>query len=116
MSVAEIPPTSSVTPTAVQAWLAPQDTPLKEFCPAYGTLGADRRVHLVPCHTSARVELDTRRLYPPIAVQEFAAVHHTPCSESELPADVAGFGVAWTAQSVPFHASASVTVLNELLL
>ena len=55
MSVAEIPPTSCVSPTAVHVWLAPQDTPLRTLRPALGLLGVDRRVHAAPFQTSPSV-------------------------------------------------------------
>jgi len=55
MSVAEVPPISCVSPTAVHAWLAPQDTPASRFCPALGLLGVDRRAHAVPFQTSSSV-------------------------------------------------------------
>src|SRR5689334_10378796 len=98
MSVAEIWPKSSVTPAAVQFWLAPQDTPLSMFWPAQGWLGVDRSRHAVPFHTSASVRLLTDARYWPTAVHELAEVHDTP--SSELLNEAAGFGVGCTLHAV----------------
>jgi hypothetical protein len=50
-------------------------------------------------------------LYIPTAVQAVAEVHDTPLrAELTLPL---GLGVAWTAQDVPFHRSASVASLED---
>ena len=59
MSVAEVPPTSSVSPTAVHFWLAPQDTPLSTLRPALGLLGVGCRAHAVPFQTSPSVKENT---------------------------------------------------------
>ena len=40
-------------------------------------------------------------------------VHDTP--SSTLAGERAGFGVAWITQALPFHASASVTVVSAEL-
>src|SRR5690348_5573729 len=80
MSVAEVPPTSCISPTAVHIWLAPQDTPLRMLRPALGLLGVDRRAHAVPFQTSPSVLENAWRLVCdcPTAVQESAEAHDTP--------------------------------------
>jgi hypothetical protein len=55
ISVAEIPPSSCVGPTAVQAPRAPQDTELRKLG-ASTLLGGSRKLHAVPFHTSASVQ------------------------------------------------------------
>jgi hypothetical protein len=99
---------SSVSPTAVQTWLAPQDTPLRKFCPAAGLLGVDRRVHAVPFQTSPSVLENTWPLVWdwPTAVQESAEVHDTPLRR--LNWNPEGLGVDCRVHADPSHASAKV--------
>jgi len=109
MSVAKVPPTSCVSPTAVHIWLAPQDTPLRMLRPALGLLGVDRSVHAVPFQTSPSVLENTWPLVCdcPTAVQESADVHDTPLRR--LNWNPEGLGVDCRVHVDPFHASAKVT-------
>jgi len=66
----------------------------------------------MPFHTSASARPVAAVVKLPTAVQEFAAVHHTPASE--LPSEAVGLGECWTAQAVPFHTSATVTAVPVL--
>src|SRR5215471_2351931 len=109
MSVAGVPPTSCVSPTAVHIWLAPQDTPMRMLRPAVGLLGVDRRVHAVPFQTSPSV---LEKAWPlvcdcPTAVQESAEVHDTPLRR--LSWNPEGLGVDCRVHVDPSHASARVT-------
>src|SRR5215471_1663086 len=108
MSVAEVPPTSCVSPTAVHIWLAPHDTPLRMLRPAAGLLGVDRRVHAVPFQTSPSVLENTWPLVwdCPTAVQESAEVQDTPLRE--LNWNPEGLGVDCRVHAVPSHDSARV--------
>src|SRR5690349_4849979 len=109
MSVAEVPPTSCVSPTAVHTWPAPQDTPPRMLCPALGLLGVYRRAHTVPFQTSPSVLENAWPLVCdcPTAVQESAEVHDTPLRKLNWNPD--GLGVDCRVHADPSHASARVT-------
>ncbi len=69
---------------------------------------------LVPFHRSASVLMPLGGNELPAAVQAVADVHDTPLRL--LPWAPLGLGVAWMAQLVPFHRSASVRPVPPLLL
>jgi hypothetical protein len=70
---------------------------------------------LLPFHRSARVPTGFPALSvrAPTAVQDEAEVHATPMSKR--PGDPEGLEVAWMVQRVPFHRSAKIPGVPELL-
>ena len=84
MSVAEVPPMSCVSPTAVHTWLAPQDTPLSGLCPAVGLSGVDRRVHDVPFQTSPSV-LENAGRWPGTAPAALSYPRRSPGGLTNVP-------------------------------
>ena len=100
-------------PTAVQADADVQDTPLKPPLPC-GGLGVVWMVHLVPFHRSA-----TGRTAPvvvvlaPTAVQAEDDVQATPFRLLNAIPD--GLGVGRMRHKVPFHCSARLTPMPEVL-
>jgi ABC-type transport system substrate-binding protein len=66
-------------------------------------------VRVVPFHCSARV--------PPLAVPPTAVQAHREAQDTLFSAPPpAGLGVGWIRQAVPFHRSARVTVVRDLLV
>jgi hypothetical protein len=87
------------------------DSVLEEAPLGFGVVWID---HSVPFQPSASVtvvpELFT---YSPVAIHEVDDAHETP--QRLLFVAPLGFGVVWIDHEVPFHRSASVTVVPELL-
>jgi hypothetical protein len=100
---------------AVQVLAELQDTPDKVVSEAPEGFGVDWIVHVLPLNASANAEVTVPAplMVYPTAVQVEVAVHDTP--SRALPEAPEGFGVDWTFQLVPFHASANVRSLCELL-
>jgi len=70
--------------------------------------------HLVPFQASASVRSLPLMEELPAAVQARAELHDT--SDSPLPAAPALLGVAWMRHLVPFHRSAKVSEVKDLLV
>jgi hypothetical protein len=103
-------------PTAVHAVADGHDTPPRTLLVAPAGLGVVWIVQLVPFQASANVAVAAAPLVnDPTAVQTVADGHDTPLSW--LPVAPAGFGVLWTAQLLPFQASARtwLPLLSEKL-
>src|SRR6516164_1902084 len=99
-----------VLPTAVQALADVHDTPPRTTDDPPAGVGVCWIDHVVPFHRSAS---DPPLLGPvlsmPTAVQALADAHDT--APRPLPWTPVGLGVCWIDHLVPFHRSASVTVV-----
>src|SRR6266487_3504016 len=102
-------------PVAVQADDDVQDKPNRALPCAPGGLGVGWRRHREPSHRSASVPVKSPELSvraPPAAVQAEEAVQATPIKKFGPPARP---GVGWMRHRVPFHRSARVWKVPELL-
>jgi hypothetical protein len=100
-------------PTAVHADADVQDTPLRKPPPC-GGLGVGWMVHLVPFHRSARARaVPAAVVLAPTAMQAEADVQATP--NRPLTAIPEGLGVGRMRQELPFHCSARLTPIPEVL-
>jgi len=108
--VCTIPAAECRSPMAVQAEGEVQDTPFRKLCTAPAGLGVGRMVHFLPFHRSARdragPDWDAVVKYAPVAMQADGEVQDT--ASRKLCTALAGFGVGWMVQVVPFHRSARV--------
>src|SRR6516162_1675190 len=95
-------------PTAVQAVDEVQSTPPRKL-PGPVSLGVGTICQLLPFHRSASVATALPELscVPPTAMQADDEVQATACSPLNG-APLAGLGVGWIRQRVPFHRSAKV--------
>jgi hypothetical protein len=101
-------------PVAVQAEAAVQDTLARTLGAAPAGLGVGWMVQFVPFHCSARVRKVPELLMEyPAAVQAEEAVQATPSRKFGPPPRL---GVSWMVHRVPFHCSARVWKVPELLL
>ncbi len=102
-------------PTAVQAVLERQDTPLRLAVVAPAGLGVLWIVQLVPFHRSASIAVVPEVFVQlPTAVQAVVEKHDTP--PTLLAVAPVGLLGAWTDHVVPFQRSANVTGVPELFL
>jgi len=100
-------------PTAVQADAEVQDTPFRPP-PPLGGVGVASMVHLVPFHRSATARgAPAVVVLDPTAIHDDADVQATP--SRPLDAVPGGLGVDRMRQEVPFHCSARLTPMPEVL-
>src|SRR5215472_15785281 len=100
-------------PVAVQAEGAVQDTPARTLDAAPAGLGVGWMLQFVPFHCSARVwKVPAVLMEYPAAVQAEEAGQATPSRKSGPPTRL---GVGWMVHWVPFHRSARVWEVPELL-
>jgi hypothetical protein len=101
-------------PMAVQAEGAVQDTPARTLGAAPVGLGVGWMVHRVPFHCSARAwKVPELLMEYPAAVQAEEAAQATPIRKFGPPVRL---GVGWMVHRVPFHCSARVWKVPELLM
>src|SRR5262249_31904481 len=107
----------SETPTASQNVADVHDTANSAADVEPAGLGTDWIFHEVPFQTSARMIPLWPFWEPPTASQNRATGHETPSRAGETAGVVslAGLGVACFCHAVPFQASASVSVMPEVL-
>src|SRR5262250_2253065 len=103
-----------VPPTAMQLAGLGQDTPIKKLGSAPGRLGVFWISQALPFQDSARLTGVLKPLAEvPEAMQNEGTGHET--AENPLAEAWVRFGVGWMDHLVPFHRSASVTLMPELL-
>src|SRR5215472_815391 len=101
------------SPTASHAVAAVHETSLSRLMVAPPTSWVLLIVQLLPFHSSASVSmLPPLMVAWPTASHRDAETHETSLSWLEV--TPAGFGVDWTPQELPFHTSASVSVVPPL--
>src|SRR6516164_5668612 len=101
------------SPTASHTVADVQETPLSLLMIAPPTSWVFLIAQLLPFHSSASVSmLPPLMVASPTASQRDAETHETSLSWLEV--TPAGFGVDWTLQELPFHSSASVSVVPPL--
>jgi hypothetical protein len=112
--VRTMPDLPTENPAAVQADGDVQDTLANWLGAAPAGLGVGWMRHRLPSHRSARVlALGVNALEAPTAVQAEAAVQSTPIRRLFPPARL---GVGWIRHRLPFHRSARVWKVPELLM
>jgi len=114
-SVTLVPELSVELPTAVHVLADVHETPEKVLDASPAGVGVDWIDQLVPSQASAKVTLGPELSAAlPTASQEVEEMHETAARIGPLAP--AGFGVDSIDQLVPSQASASVTILPELLV
>jgi hypothetical protein len=102
-------------PAAMQNEDRGQETAKNPLAEARGRFGVAWMDHVVPFHRSASVTLMPELLtLRPTASQADELVQDTPLRNPNCDPD--GLGVGWIAQLVPFHRSARLTPVPELLI
>src|SRR6185437_11435149 len=93
-----------------------QDTCLSPAEVEPARTGNDCLVQARPFHLSARLSPTVLTWNPPTASQKLAVGHDTPSGSGAAAGTVplAGFGVLCRRQDLPFHLSASVTLIPEV--
>ena len=103
-----------VPPTAMHLDGLVQETPIKKLGSAPGRLGVFWMFQVLPFQDSARLT-GVLKPFAEVPAARQNAVRGQETAKNPLAEAWAGLGVGWMDHVVPFHRSASVTLMPELL-